>query len=96
VAHAIDVGDQRQLWNDLHQVHRLIGSGAAIRPEEQLAPGTPVMIQSGPLAGLRGVIIKSVTGNRFIVKVDFIQRGASVLLEDCILARVPAESALAS
>jgi transcription antitermination factor NusG len=96
VARAIDVADQCRLWNDLRQIHRLIASGAAIRPEDQLEPGAPVMIQSGPLAGMRGVIVKSASGNRFIVRVDFIQRGASVLLEDGALARVPAEPALAS
>ena len=92
VAQSIEVVDQRQLWTDLRQVHRLIGSGVVITPEDHLEPGTAVEIQSGPLAGLRGVIIKSASGNRFLVKVDFIQRGASVLLEDCVLARVPDSS----
>jgi transcription antitermination factor NusG len=96
VARAIDVADQVKLWTDLQQIHRLIASGAAIRPEDQLEPGAPVMIQSGPLAGLRGVIAKSASGNRFVVKVDFIQRGASVLLADTALVRVPAEPALVS
>jgi transcriptional antiterminator RfaH len=88
VARLIDVTDQAQLWSDLRQIHRLVDAGVPIKAEEGLAPGTPVEIQSGPLAGLRGVIIKSASGNRFVVKVDFIQRGASVLLEDCALARL--------
>jgi transcriptional antiterminator RfaH len=77
VARALEVADQARMWDDLEQVYRLIGSGAAVRSEDQLAPGTPVMIQSGPLAGLRGVIVKTASGNRFVVRVDFIQRGAS-------------------
>jgi transcription antitermination factor NusG len=88
VVRALVVPDQARLWSDLRQVQRLIASGVAIRPEDQLVPGAPVEIRSGPLAGLRGTIVKSATGNRFIVKVDFIQRGASVLLDDSVLARL--------
>ena len=80
--------DQDGLWSDLRQIQRLIASGAVIRPEDQLTPGTPVEIHSGPLAGLRGEIVKSVSGNRFVVKVDFIQRVASVLLDEASLAPI--------
>jgi transcription antitermination factor NusG len=88
VARTLEVSDQAALWGDLRQIHRLIATGVAIRSEDQLTPGSPVEIQSGPLAGLRGVIVKSATGNRFVVKVDFIQRGASVLMDESSLARV--------
>jgi len=88
VARVIDVPDQVRLWQDLQQINQLIASGVPIRPEDQLVPGAPVEIRNGPLAGLRGVIVKSSTGNRFIVKVDFIQRGASVMLDECALSRV--------
>ena len=90
VVRAIDVIDQQRLWSDLRQVHQLLASGVPVSAEDRLGPGSPVEIQSGPLMGLRGVIVKSASGNRFIVKVDFIERGASVLLSDAILA--PAEA----
>ena len=85
---SLEVTDQGRLWSDLRQVQRLIASGAPIRPEDQLTPGAPVEIRNGPLAGLRGVIVKSATGSRFIVKVDFIHRGASVMLDESALARL--------
>jgi len=85
VVRSLEVRDQHQLWRDLRQVHRLIASGASVSAEERLVPGAPVEIQSGPLAGLLGVIVKSASGNRFIVKVDFIERGASILLDDFAL-----------
>jgi len=85
VATSLDVNNQPQLWSDLRQIHRLIDLGLPIRPEDHLAPGVTVEINAGPLAGLRGVIVKSASGNRFVVKVDFIQRGASVLLDDFTL-----------
>lgn len=85
VVRTLPVGDQALLWHDLRQVRRLIVSGAAITPEDRLGPGAAVEVTHGPLAGLRGTIIRTATGRRFVVQVDFIQRGASVLLDDCVL-----------
>lgn len=85
VARHLEVTDQARLWRDLRQLHRLIETGMPITPELALVPGARVEIRSGPLTGLRGVIARSVSGNRFIVQVDFIQRGASVLIEDHML-----------
>lgn len=82
VAHCLAVADQEGLWTDLRQIQRLISLGAPISPEERLIPGKLVEIRTGPLAGLRGTILRSSSGNRFVVQVDFIQRGASVLMED--------------
>ncbi len=88
IVRTLDVVDQARLFADLHQVQRLIASGAPITPEDKLVPGATVQIKSGPLAGLRGVILRTATGRRFVVQVDFIQRGASVMLDDYTLERV--------
>jgi transcription antitermination factor NusG len=82
VVHSLEVWDQRTLWDDLTQVHRLINTGAPITPEERLEPGALVEITRGPLAGLKGRIIRAASGKRFVVQVNFIQRGASVLIDD--------------
>jgi transcriptional antiterminator RfaH len=82
------VPDQWRLLNELHQVHRLIQSGAPLAPEKRLLPGTTVEIRGGPLAGIRGKIIRSSSGNRFVVHVDFIQQGVSALLDDYLLEAV--------
>jgi transcription antitermination factor NusG len=81
-ARHLDVLDQDKLWRDLRQVQRLIATGLPIRPELALVPGAHVAITTGPLAGLRGVIARTVSGHRFVVQVDFIQRGASVMMEE--------------
>jgi len=88
VARALEVANQERLWVDLKQVHQLISSGVPITPEGRLVPGTPVVIKSGPLSGLHGLIVKSATGNRFIVKIDFIERGASILMDDFVLSAI--------
>jgi transcriptional antiterminator RfaH len=88
VVQALEVVDQGSLWGDLTQVHRLIDTGAPITPEERLEPGALVEITRGPLAGLKGRIIRAASGRRFVVQVNFIQRGASVLIDDFNLIAV--------
>ncbi len=87
IVHTLEVGDQEHLWQDLRQVYNLIATGAPITPEDRLAPGSAVEIKSGPLTGLKGKILRTASGNRFLVEVDFIQRGASVMIDDhCLIA----------
>jgi len=93
VVHTLDVHDQNKLWTDLRQIEQLIATGARVTPESQLAPGTPVEISTGPLEGLQGTIVRSASGRRFVVRVDFIQQGASVLLEDYALVPLRPDAA---
>jgi len=88
VVQALRVSDQEQLGADLSQLYRLIESGLPITPEDRFAPGMAVEIRSGALAGLRGTILRTATGRRLVVQVNFIQRGASVELDDFMLAPV--------
>jgi transcriptional antiterminator RfaH len=89
IVRSLTVPDQELLWRDLRQIRRLIASGAPITPEDQLVPGMMVEIRSGPLSGLKGKILRTASGRRFVVQVDFIQQGASVLLDDFTLVSVP-------
>jgi transcriptional antiterminator RfaH len=89
VVRTLPVPDGEGLWRDLRQIARLIASGAAVAPEARLVPGATVEIHAGPLAGLRGKVIRAASGNRFVVEVNFIQQGASVVLDDYCLTAVP-------
>jgi transcriptional antiterminator RfaH len=82
VVRPLAVPDQSEFLSDLRQIHKLISSGAPLRPEDRLVPGDRVVIRKGPLRGFEGVIHRSSSGRRFVIQIDFIQRGASVLLED--------------
>ncbi len=88
VVRSLEVADQTALWRDLRQIYRLIAAGTPITPESQLTSGARVEITSGPLAGLKGRIIRNASGNRFVVQIDFIQQGASVMLHDFTLAKL--------
>ena len=75
------VTDQQRLWRELAQIAKVLALGTQVTPELTLMPGTPVVIRSGPLMGLNGTVVKSATGDRFVVSVDLIQQGMSVTLD---------------
>jgi transcriptional antiterminator RfaH len=82
VSRCLSVPDERELYRDLSQTWRLIRSGVPVTPEASLVAGQRVTVRSGPLSGLEGVIVRRQGQSRLIVAVDFLQQGASVLVED--------------
>jgi transcriptional antiterminator RfaH len=85
VAQVLPVADQHQLHADLARVNHLIVSGMPLAPEATLQPGTRVEIVEGPLAGLRGKVIREGTNCRFLVAVQFLRAGVSVDVERRVL-----------
>jgi len=83
ISRCIEVSDAQQLTEDLGQIHRLIEMGAPLTAEERLVPGMLVRIRSGAFAGFEGTIIQRNKETRLMVAIDFLQQGASVLLDDC-------------
>ena len=82
------IPDQQRFDSDIRQVRTLIACGAPVTAEDKLEPGMEVEIKQGPLRGLTGTILSSVSGRRFVVVVNFLRRGASVMLDDAMLAKV--------
>jgi transcriptional antiterminator RfaH len=81
VVSCLTVPDQQQLHADLTRLHRLITAGTALAPEDHLTPGAWVEITSGPLMGLTGKILRRGGGCRFVVEIQFLQRGVSAEVE---------------
>jgi transcription antitermination factor NusG len=82
VSRWLDVPDGAELKRDLRQIRDLIQTGATICPESHLESGTMVRVCNGVLQGQRGVVVRHQGVARLIVAVNFLQRGASVLLEN--------------
>jgi transcription antitermination factor NusG len=82
------VNDQECLRNDLQQIHQLIASNAPLTPESRLVPGNRVRVRAGPLLGLEGTVLRRSGKVRLLVAINFIQQGASVLLEDYLLEAI--------
>jgi transcriptional antiterminator RfaH len=85
VVRVLECPDREKFETDLGRIYRVMESGAPVAPEDRLQPGMPVVLTSGPLAGLEGKIIRRDRRMRFVIEVDFIQRGASVEVEGWML-----------
>lgn len=87
VAQVLPVPNQARLWEDLIRVHRLIASGLPVAPEPDLAPGTPVEIMRGPLAGLQGKILRQGKQWKFLVEVQFLQQAVVAEIDGWMIQR---------
>jgi transcription antitermination factor NusG len=83
VSRYLEVPNGGELRHDLQRIHQLIESGEPLTPEARIEPGRPVRIRSGVFAGMEGVVIRRANETRLVVAVNFLQRGASVQVDDC-------------
>jgi len=88
VSRVIAVPDGLQLAEDLRQIQHLIELGHPLTPEARLQEGTRVRVRSGPFLGFEGTVIRRENVSRLLVVVKFMEKGASVVLEDCELERL--------
>jgi len=82
VSRTLPVTDGQELLSDLRQVHQLIESNAPLTQESRIKPGARVRVISGPLLGLEGTVLERRGIERLLVTVEFLQKGASVAIED--------------
>jgi hypothetical protein len=78
----LEVADQEGLDRDLRQIHSILGVGLPVTAESAHPVGSRVMIRSGPLAGLSGIIARRDGRDRFTAVVRFLGQGVTVTLED--------------
>ena len=82
ISRCLEVAEGPQLARELAQIHRLIESCELVVPESRLEPGRRVRVRSGPMMGMEGTVIRRQGKEWFVIAVDFLQRGASIKLED--------------
>lgn len=85
VSRLIEVHDEARLLCDLQQVHRVAAEGVGVRVEDRLVPGQRVRVCHGPFAGMEGEIISRHRPTRLQVAIDFIRRGISMEIDDCMV-----------
>jgi transcriptional antiterminator RfaH len=85
IANCLPVADQFQLVEDLARVYRLMASDSPLVPEERLRPGRLVEIISGPLAGMKGKVLRKGKQLRFIIEVQMLQQGVSLEIDHWML-----------
>ncbi|MGA2066659.1 MAG: transcription termination/antitermination NusG family protein [Thermoguttaceae bacterium] len=85
VARLLQVADGSRLVGDLRQLRQLISSNAPLTVESRLAPGDRVRVRNGPFAGIEGTVLHRRGTTRLLVSINFLQRGASVEIDDFLL-----------
>jgi transcriptional antiterminator RfaH len=88
VARMSRVVDQERLWDDLKGVRQLLDLGRPITTESKLEPGTPIVVRTGPLTGMKGTIVKAAGALKFVIRVNLIERGISVTVDSSMLGRI--------
>jgi transcription antitermination factor NusG len=56
--------------------------GVKVQPHPYLAVGQRVTLQSGPLAGLIGILLRRKSGARFVVSVNLIKRSVALEIDE--------------
>ena len=85
VSRILTVVEPEQLHKDLQGISRLIASGAPFAVESRFSPGKSVRIRRGNLAGLEGTVLTRRGKTRLVVSVNFLQKGASIEIDDFML-----------
>jgi transcription antitermination factor NusG len=82
------VSDGESLRADLLRFAELIASGAPLVPEARLVTGNRVRVKAGPFRGQEGVVLRRNGKTRLLIAVNYLQRGASLQVDDCMLEYV--------
>lgn len=77
---------------EIDALRRILISGKEVGPHPYLSVGRQVRIAAGPLAGLRGVIQRSKSGNRFVISVETIRQSVAVELDGYQIAALQVDS----
>ena len=85
VLRVLPVNDSDRLVADLRQIERLIQCNAPLTVESRLQAGSRVRVRSGAFAGVEGVVLRRRGQTRLLVSVNFLQKGASVEIDDFCL-----------
>jgi len=80
---------------EIDALRRVLISGKDVSPHPYLSAGQAVRIAAGPLAGLRGIIQRTKSGNRFVLSVETIKQSIAVELDGFQLASAMPDPAAA-
>ena len=80
--------DGERLRADLRRFYELISAGAPLLPEARLIAGERVRVKAGPFRDQEGIVIRRNGKTRLLIAIDYLQQGASLEVDDCLLERV--------
>ncbi len=74
--------ESEQLIEDLRRIRMMLDKGADVRPEPKPLIGRTAIVKRGAMTGLKGTITKVDNQHRLTVLVNFMQQGASVVVDE--------------
>lgn len=77
-----------EFLRDLRQIRGAILAGAKLTPEAHLEPGERVSVKAGPFKGYEGTILRREGKTRLLLRVDFLEQGVSMEIDECQLQRL--------
>jgi transcription antitermination factor NusG len=83
-----DVPDGERLRLQLLRFAELIALGAPLVRESRLMAGERVRVKAGPFRDTEGVVLRRNGKTELLIAVDFLQQGATLEIDDCMLEPV--------
>ena len=85
VAGLIKVKDQEKLLGELLQIERALEAGAPLAPHRYVKAGQLCRVTEGPLADLEGIVVRTKTATRLVLRIDMLGQAASVEVDTDII-----------
>lgn len=73
---------------ELRSIRRVLETDMAVEPVSEFIPGDEVVVEEGPLAGIRGAYLRRGGQGRIFIRVELLKRGLSVPVEEAWLRPV--------
>lgn len=81
VANLIEVKDQEKLLGELLRIEQVLQSGANLMPHKYIKTGQRCRVTAGPLADLKGIVVKTKGATRLVLQIDMLGQAASVEID---------------
>ena len=82
ISRCLPVVDPTELLQDLARIRQLIETGNEVQPEPKPLLGRAAVVRTGAMKGLKGTVTKVHSQHRLTVMVNFMQQGASVVVDE--------------
>lgn len=82
VSRCLRVTQPDELIVDLQRIRMMLQQGQDVRPEPRPVVGRSAVIRRGAMTGMRGIVTKIDNAHRLTVIVNFMQQGASMLVDE--------------
>ena len=82
ISRCLSVTESEELVEDLRCIRQMVIAGSEVRPEPKPLVGRMAIVRNGAMKGLKGTITKTLSHHRLTVLVNFMQQGASVIVDE--------------